>query len=147
MIDSMLSNPKSTSSIEEHEPFDPRLWEKAKDAAREEEDLIEEIATLRRKMPGIAVENAKGAWKEGLEDDEQTLQGAVERIRQRDAGDGIQEGGGMGVQRLDRIHDVESAWRRGITGLEGLKGNLSECVAKAERALRVEDYVLEKEKR
>ena len=143
MINSMLSNPNYTSSIEEHEPFDPRLWEKAKQAAREEEDLIEEIAALRRKVPGIAVENARSAWKRGLEEDESVLAQVVQEARKR----GLEEDRRIGVGTLERGDEVEAAWSRGVQGLEGLKGSLPETVAKAERAGRAEGYVLEKEKR
>ncbi|KAG0647169.1 hypothetical protein D0Z07_6990 [Hyphodiscus hymeniophilus] len=147
MIKTMLSNPTSTSSIEEHEPFETRLWERAKQAAQEEEELIEEIAGLRRNIPGVAVENAKAAWKGGLEDDERLLRGAVEGIKERDTGKGWEERGGLGVGGLDRAEAVEKSWEKGVKGLEGLKGSLPETVAKAERAGRAEGYMLRKEKR
>lgn len=148
MLDSMLSNSTSSNiTIEEHEPFDPRLWEKAKDLARQEEDLIEEIAALRRKMPGVAVENFRGAFKGGMEDDERVLAGAVEGIRERDTGAEWEWMGGMGDGVLERQEDVEAAWRRGVKGLEALKGSLPEFVAKAEKAGKAEAYVLSKEKR
>lgn len=141
----MLSqNPASSApvSIEEHEPFNPKLWERAKDLARQEEDLIEEIAALRRKRPALAVANAKEAWTKEGEDDEKALGEALEIARHRDA-----EMAGLGVGALERQEDVEAAWKRGVTGLEGLKGSLPEFVAKAERARRAEEYVLSKEKR
>jgi kinetochor protein Mis14/NSL1 len=143
MLDSMLTNSTyGNASIEEYEAFDPRLWEKAKDLARQEEDLIEEIAALRRKMPGVAVENVKLAYKGGVEDDERVLGGFVERVRER-----VREEAGLGVAGLERQGDVEGAWRRGVEGLESLKSNLPEMVAKAERARKAEAYVLEGEKR
>ena len=49
MIKSMLTTSDMTRSIEQHEPFNPKLWERAKELARQEEDLIEEIAALRAK--------------------------------------------------------------------------------------------------
>lgn len=143
----MLSNSTyGNASIEEHEPFDSRLWEKAKDLARQEEDLIEEIAALRRKMPVVAVENSKGAYKGGMDDDERVLDRAVEGFRERDTGRGWEERGGMGVGGLERGDDVEAGWRRGVKGLEGLQGSLPEMVAKAERAKKAEGYVLSREK-
>ncbi|KAJ8063539.1 hypothetical protein OCU04_007411 [Sclerotinia nivalis] len=38
---------------EEHEPFDGQLWEKAKALAIREEELVEQIAALRRNVPGL----------------------------------------------------------------------------------------------
>jgi kinetochor protein Mis14/NSL1 len=146
MLNSMLTNPSSTyqaQSIEEHEPFSSRLWEKAKEAARQEEDLIEEIAALRSKMPGVAVENFRDAWK--VEDDERVLREVVEGVKAEDMEElGV---GGMGVGTLERGESVEGAWNGAVKGLERLKGSLPECVAKVERAGRAERYVLEKEKR
>jgi kinetochor protein Mis14/NSL1 len=143
MLHSMLNNSTyGNESIEEHEPFDPRLWEKAKDLARQEEDLIEEIAALRRKMPGVAVENYRGVFKGGMEDDERVLNAVIEGVKERDTGIGWENRGGMGVGTLERRDDVEAGWRRGVKGLEGLKGSLPEMVAKAERARKAEDYVL-----
>ena len=128
--------------MEEYEPFDSRLWDKAKDLARQEEDLIEEIAALRKKMPAVAVENVRVAYKEGVEDDERVLGGFVERVRETDM-----EGVGLGFVELERQADVEGAWRRGVKGLETLKGSLPEMVAKAERARKAEAYVLDGERR
>ena len=141
MIDAMLMNSTygTISSIEQHEPFNPRLWERAKDLARQEEDLIEEIASLRRDVPGVVVENAKRVYKGGMEEDERVLGGRLEVVRERDG-----EGSGLGVGGLERGNEVEGAWRRGVQGLEGLKGSLPEMVAKAERARKAEEYVLSK---
>jgi kinetochor protein Mis14/NSL1 len=135
IVKAMLSNSTyGNASIEEHEPFDPRLWEKAKELARQEEDLIEEIATLRRKMPSVAVESVKSVYKESMEDDERMLNGVAERVKE--------ERGDLGLGELARREDVEAGWRRGIRGLEGLKGSLPEYVAKAERAAKAEEYVV-----
>lgn len=140
MIDGMMrKDGEAYPSIEEHEPFNALLWERAKEQARQEEDLIEEIASLRRKMPGVAIENHKAAFKGGMERDEKSLAMAFEGVNRRD--------GEVGIGALERQREVEEAWRRGVGGLEGLKGTLPEYVAKAERAGRAEAYVLSKEKR
>ena len=69
----MNSTSPAHHEIEEHEPFDTRRFEKAKTLAREEEELIEEIAALRRKVPGSVAENAKRTYKEGIESDDEQL--------------------------------------------------------------------------
>lgn len=134
----MLMASETTHSIEQHEPFNPRLWEKAKELARQEEDLIEEIAALRRKMPSIAVERAKNEFKEGIESDEKILKENLDAA-------GEKEGYKVdfGVGKLERQEDVEKAWERGVEGLGRLKKTMPEMVAKKEKAERVEQYVLQ----
>lgn len=150
MVASMLTSSSyhSTSVIEEHEPFDSRLWDKAKDYARQEEDLIEEIAALRRKMPGVAVEGAKKAYRDGMEADETTLKNWTERMIEQDGVNSRKDGTGvLGVGELERLGEVERTWTRGVSGLEGLQRTLPEVVAKGDRAKRAEDYVLTREKK
>lgn len=110
--------------------------EKAKDWARQEEDLIEEIAALRRTVPGVAATGLKQAYREVTEADE-----AEVRMR----GDGVKEQEGlmadMGVGQLERQADVEAAWKNGVDGLGRLRRTMPEMVAKKERAERAEDYV------
>jgi kinetochor protein Mis14/NSL1 len=137
LITSMLAASETTRSIEEHEPFNPKLWERAKELARQEEDLIEEIAALRRKMPGIAVEGAKSGFKEGMEMDEKVLSERLEAVKER-----VGSEGGLGVGRMERQEDVESAWERGVQGLGRLKRTIPEMVARKEKTERVEQYVL-----
>jgi kinetochor protein Mis14/NSL1 len=133
----MLTAPGNTRSIEEYEPFNPKLWERAKELARQEEDLIEEIAALRRKMPGVAVEGVKNAFKEGMEGDEKVLRERLEGVRKRESGSGL------GVGKMERQEEVERGWEKGVQGLGRLKRTMPEMVAKKERADRAEEYVLE----
>jgi kinetochor protein Mis14/NSL1 len=134
----MLTNPNYTASIEEHEPFDSRLWEKAKVQAREEEELIEEIAKLRRENPSRAVANYRESFKKESESDEEALRRAEAKP---------DEGMGVSVLGLERQDQVESSWAESVRGLERLKRELPEMVAKGERAERAEKYVLAPEKR
>jgi kinetochor protein Mis14/NSL1 len=138
LIRSMLMASETTHSIEQHEPFNPRLWDKAKDLARQEEDLIEEIAALRRKMPAIAVERAKNGFKEGIEADEKTLKEKLDAAGEKEG-----KKADLGVGKLERQEDVEKAWERGVEGLGRLKKTMPEMVAKKEKAERVEKYVLQ----
>lgn len=143
LLNAMLANDftDGSTSIEEHEPFNPRLWEKAKELARQEEDLIEEIAALRRKMPGVAAEQVKAVYKGGIEEDGRALESWVDEARKRDAGMGV------GVGPLERQDSVEGSWKKGVEGLERLRGSLPECVAKGERAQRAEAYVIAPERK
>lgn len=127
---------ETTRSIEQHEPFNPRLWERAKELARQEEDLVEEIAALRRKMPEVAVARAKSGFKEGVEADEKILKERLQAVQERD-----NKKPDLGVERLERQGDVEKAWDRAVDGLGKLKRTMPEMVAKKENAQRVEEYV------
>jgi kinetochor protein Mis14/NSL1 len=127
------------TSIEEHEPFNTKLFDRAKDLSRREEDLIEEIAALRRKIPGVAVENAKSAYQAGLESDETVLRGWEESVRE--------QGAELGVGMLERQEAVEGNWVKGVQGLERLKRTMPESVAKKERAERAENYVVARERK
>jgi kinetochor protein Mis14/NSL1 len=138
LIRSMLMASESTRSIEQHEPFNPRLWDKAKDLARQEEDLIEEIAALRRNMPAIAVERAKNGFKDGIEADEKILKQKLDAAEEKES-----KKADLGVGKLERQEDVEKAWERGVEGLGRLKKTMPEMVAKKEKAERVEKYVLQ----
>jgi kinetochor protein Mis14/NSL1 len=138
----LSSSAYGTTSIEEHEPFNPKLWERAKELAQQEEDLIEEIAAMRRSMPGVALENARAAWKGESENDERLLKSVLEGVNVHEELEEFQ-----GTEGLERQEEVEAAWRGAVKGLEGLKASLPEYVAKAERAGRAESYVLGKEKR
>ena len=143
MLSSTLGDAAYTNgTIEEHEPFNSKLFEKAKDLARQEEELVEEIARLRQDNPGIAVENAKGAYATGFERDEDALKREGERIK---LGEG--KGAKIGIGKLDRQEGVETNWRIGVQGLERLKRTMPETVAKKERAERAEVYVNAPERR
>jgi len=137
LLKSMLTSSTAEGrSIEEHEPFNAKLWEKAKDWARQEEDLIEEIAMLRRTIPSISVDGLKKSYKQGMESDETEILRREEVIKNRDAGTAE-----MMVGRLERQADVEANWKKGVDGLGRLRRTLPEMVAKKERADRAEDYV------
>jgi kinetochor protein Mis14/NSL1 len=129
LINNILMNSTSPShhEIEEHEPFNTRLFEKAKERAREEEELIEEIATLRRKIPHSVAETAKRIYKEGVEGDEEQLRRRAELAKE-------QEWAQMGLGSLERQEVVEASWNQGIKGLERLMKTMPEMVARKERA-------------
>ena len=139
MLSSILDNTTATTSIEEHEPFNTKLFDRAKDLSRKEEDLIEEIAALRRKMPSVAVDNAKATYQAGLESDEVALRGWEEGVKEH--------GADLGIGKLERQDAVEGNWMKGVHGLERLKRSMPESVAKKERAERAENYVIARERK
>ncbi|CCU75718.1 Mis14 domain protein [Blumeria hordei DH14] len=122
---------------EEHEPFDTRLLERAKDLARQEEDLVEEIAALRRLAPAQIFETVKSAYSQSLETDEQII-----RNLEQHAETSEQRPINLGIQALERQEMVEGDWARSVQGLKILMHSIPEMVAKKERAEMVEEYVL-----
>ena len=133
LINNILLNSTSPShyEIEEHEPFNTKLFEKAKDLARQEEELIEEIAALRRKIPGSVAENTKREYKEGIESDEEQLRRRGELVKEQTRAQ-------MDLGAFERQDGVESNWEKGIKGLERLMKTMPEMVARKERAERAE---------
>lgn len=145
LLDSILSsNPTSQNykEIEEHEPFNTKLFERAKDLARQEEDLIEEIAGMRRTVPAKVADGVKTTHKEGIETDDAFMNIVEDREMEKE-----KEGINLGIVKLDRQEDVEIDWKRSVKGLEGLMGSLPEVVARKERAEKAEEYVMKSEGR
>jgi kinetochor protein Mis14/NSL1 len=129
-----------TGIIEEHEPFNHKLFEKAKDNARQEEDLIEEIARLRRNVPGAVVEKNKKRFKEEVEADDENLK--VLAAKMDDAEKERRIGGSvLGIGKLERQDLVEQNWSQGVKGLERVLGGLPEVVARCDKATKAEEYV------
>jgi len=133
LIDNILVNSTSPlhHEIEEHEPFNTKMFERAKELARQEEELIEEIAALRRKIPVVVMENARRVYKEGMEEDEEQLKRREELLKETRSAQ-------MGLIALERQEAVEKNWENGIKGLERLMKTMPETVAKKERAERAE---------
>jgi kinetochor protein Mis14/NSL1 len=105
---------------------------------RKEEDLLEEIAALKREVPQQAAANWREALKSGIEMDEEALRKAA---RTEDA-----KGVWLDVQPLERQEEVERTWTKGVEGLERLKKDMPGKTAKMERAKRAAEYTLAEEK-
>ncbi|CAD6455138.1 21cb7979-2a6c-4235-a7b6-4a47cc493b45 [Sclerotinia trifoliorum] len=79
LLDSHLHSDINEDIIEEreeHEPFDGQLWEKAKALAIREEELVEQIAALRRNVPGTVVKR-ENAWRKAVEEEEGVIEGRL----------------------------------------------------------------------
>lgn len=126
-------------TLEEHEPFNTKSFAKIKDLATQEEDLIEEIARLRREMPHKILDGERTRWKNVEEKDE-------ERLRVVDE---LGEDGGKGIvlEKGERVEELEGRWEEGVKGLERMVAGLPESVAKKERAERAEAYVVGSDRR
>ncbi|PQE14371.1 kinetochore mis14 protein [Rutstroemia sp. NJR-2017a BBW] len=122
---------------EEHEPFDAGLWEKAKALAIREEELVEQVAALRRGVPGVVVKREVG-WKEVVEGEEKAVGGKIEEVGREDEESGVSLGKG---ESWERQGNVRKDWEKGVQGLEGLVRGLPEVGARKERAVKAEEYI------
>lgn len=99
---------------------------------QQEEALLLEVGRLRREAPAKAAEMRREALQKEIED---VL---------RDINDGGDEGGDveLGVEKLERMEDVEASYKRGVQGLVRLKTELPATAARMEQAKRAGEYVL-----
>ncbi|KAK4218413.1 putative kinetochore protein [Rhypophila decipiens] len=85
------SNRNSSSSLmkneqiilepeEQYEPFDARKRQRVEELAREEEDLLRSIASLKQRVPAITAQNWAKATKEAIVEDEKLLEVARDKV-------------------------------------------------------------------
>ncbi|RKF72920.1 putative kinetochore protein [Golovinomyces cichoracearum] len=140
-LDTIIKSKVNTTAteIEEYEPFDSRLFQKAQKLAHQEEDLIEEIATLRRTIPRQLITSTKAEFKDSLEKDESLLKSLEDHLKTSQT-----TSANLGLVALERQDAIERDWNKGVQGLGALMRSLPEMVAKKSRADEVEKYVTQK---
>ncbi|KAI4594206.1 hypothetical protein KJ359_008481 [Pestalotiopsis sp. 9143b] len=128
-------------------PFDPRLRARVEDLTREEEDLLRDIAALKKSVPAATAAAHAEALKAGLKQDEEALE--VAKTKSSAAADGVDAereraagGGGLYLDKLERQEDVELAYGRAVQGLTRLKREMPAVVARMERARAAGSYVV-----
>lgn len=155
----------------QYEPYDARKRARVEELARQEEDLMREIAALKRKMPGAAAQGYNQTFWEGVQKDEVALAAAREKALQQfgvagreaeddpaagpGAGeDGDGEGDGSSHKRnktvllngvsgpLDRQAQVQETYAGVVDTLGRLKREMPATVAKMERARVAGEYVI-----
>ncbi|KHJ31577.1 putative kinetochore protein [Erysiphe necator] len=137
-LDAMTTATTTASEIEEYEPFNTHLFQQAQKLAQEEEDLIEEIAMLRRTMPAKIVKSVKTEFKEGLEADEATLTTALKEYVECsvDVTPTI-----LNITALESQETMEKDWNKSVQVLGSLMRLIPEMVAKKVRTEEVEKYL------
>lgn len=127
-------------------PFNARLRARVEELTREEEDLLRDIAALKKSVPGAAASAYGEAFRESLKRDEEALSAAKERsasgTNDPATGGSGKEGGGLDLDRLERQEDVERAYGRAVEGLARLKRDMPAVVARMERARGAGSYVV-----
>ncbi|KAK8012795.1 hypothetical protein PG991_010170 [Apiospora marii] len=148
-------------------PFDARKRARVEELTREEEDLLRDIAHLKKTVPGAAaaawvtgVQAGIKADEEALEalksadeqaqataaadatgDETQQQQQQHQKKRKRKQKDGAEEVG-LRVEGLERQAEVERQYAEAVAGLERLKKEMPSIVAKMERARGAGGYVV-----
>lgn len=149
----------------QYEAFDARRRARVEELAREEEDLMREIAALKRRVPAAAAKGfAEGFW-EGVAADEEALGRAREvaaaegsRAGQEEGGDGQEEEEEKeegveksskaakamldGIGPLERQAGVEAGYGGVVEALGRMKREMPATVAKMERARVAGEYVV-----
>lgn len=132
------------NTIIQFEPFDARKRARVEELAREEEDLMREIATLKKAVPAATARQYAETFWEGLQGD----QDAFEAANKADSvGEGEDKKGGAlvlleGLGQMERRDEVEREYRGVVATLGRLKREMPATVARMERARVAGEYVV-----
>lgn len=118
-----------------YEPFDTRKRQRVADLITQEEKLLEDVAALKRSVPGAAAAAQAEVLKSGLKRDDELLEARRTLVTQ-----GVEVE--LGVGELERQGGVEDGFRRAVDGLGRLKRDMPAVVAKMERARVAGEYVV-----
>ncbi|KAK2607994.1 hypothetical protein N8I77_006632 [Diaporthe amygdali] len=140
----------------QYEAFDARRRARVEELAREEEDLMREIAALKRRVPAAAAKTyADGFW-EGVRVDEEALAKALEAAaaaaaalpggQDQEEDEEDRKNGSKtildGIGPLERQAGVEASYEGVVETLGRLKREMPATVAKMERARVAGEYVV-----
>ena len=117
--------------------MDTRLAERIRVLEEQKEKLTEKVADLRRAGPEKAAALFKERWTAEEAAFETQMQGIEERGEQDTKGE-------VDLAELKRWNEVQGTWEKGTEGLVRLKTDLTETVARLERAKGVVEYLNER---
>ncbi|KAI1136529.1 hypothetical protein F5Y05DRAFT_415300 [Hypoxylon sp. FL0543] len=128
---------------ETYEPFDARKRARVEELTREEEDLLRDIAALKKSVPQAAAAAWADAARRSVAEDEQALAAVNERTLKTAEGLGV-EGALLGDvgKGLERQDEVEGSYGDAVRELERLKREMPSVVARMERARSAGEYVV-----
>ncbi|GAW13644.1 hypothetical protein ANO14919_030310 [Xylariales sp. No.14919] len=141
------ANPLASSEPEEvFEPFDARKRARVEALTTEEEDLLRDIAHLKKSVPGTVA----GAWAEaarkGVKDDEEALErvnlAAAQFGKLTTSDPSAGDGSVLAITPLEHQDDVETSFGDAVRGLGRLKKEMPAVVARMERARKAGEYVI-----
>lgn len=119
--------------IAEFEPLDAKLAEKIRALEAEKERLTLKVTGLRRDAPAKAAENFMQDWAVS----EQAFHNAVSAARREQEAQNMD----LDVGKFERWDEVQCVYEKSMDGLVKLKTDLTESVAKLERAKTVAAYI------
>ncbi|KAI1752994.1 hypothetical protein F4782DRAFT_499400 [Xylaria castorea] len=150
----------SSEPEEVFEPFDARKRARVEALTAEEEDLLRDIAQLKKSVPGAVAGYWAEAARKGIKDDEEALEKANAAALSQFQGkttaappsgtaggddDDSAAGPGSGllvINPLERQDDVERGFEDAVRGLGRLKMEMPAVVARMERARKAGQYVV-----
>lgn len=139
----LSGDPSSAPQQQEevYEPFDARKRARVEELTREEEDLLRDIAALKKSVPQAAAAAWAEAARKSVAEDEQALAAVNERTTK--SSEGV-EGGLLRdvAQELERQDEVESSYGDAVRELGRLKREMPSVVARMERARSAGEYVV-----
>ncbi|KAF4508607.1 hypothetical protein G6O67_004963 [Ophiocordyceps sinensis] len=128
-IRSSSSAAAATSPSTVYEPYDARKRRRAADLIAAEEKLLEEVAALKRSVPGAAAATHAARFRDATAHDHALVE---QRIAHEAAAAAAHAA--MSVPGLERQHGVEAGFRGAVDALGRLKRDMPAVVAKMERA-------------
>ncbi|KAI0103266.1 hypothetical protein GGR51DRAFT_251745 [Nemania sp. FL0031] len=149
------SNPLASSEPEEvFEPFDTRKRARVEALTAEEEDLLRDIAQLKKSVPAAAA----GAWAEAarksIKDDEE----ALDKVNNNNNSNNSSTAAGttttgessangdddsrLAIAPLQRQDEIETGFENAVRGLGRVKKEMPAVVARMERARKAGEYVV-----
>ncbi|KAI1808569.1 hypothetical protein F4811DRAFT_499835 [Daldinia bambusicola] len=136
------SDPQQPEEV--FEPFDARKRARLEELTREEEDLLRDIAALKKSVPHAAAASWAEASRRSVADDEQALAAVNERaVAAAGSGEPLLGDSSSDLAKgLPRQDDIESGYEDAVKGLGRLKREMPSVVARMERARGAGEYVI-----
>ncbi|KAK2003978.1 hypothetical protein LX36DRAFT_650432 [Colletotrichum falcatum] len=134
----LFTNP-SDEPEESYEPWDARLRQRVEDLAREEEDLLNEIAALKKSVPGAVAASATHDFKSAAAADEAALE-AAKKAKEDEARE--IEAEALPLEEMERRDGIKEAFSGAVGALGQLKKEMPATVAKMERARVAGEYTV-----
>ena len=123
-----------------YEPFDAERRQRVADLITQEEKLLEEVAALKRSVPGQAAAEAASRVGDAIRRDEDLLQAREARVLAQAREEG---GAALAVDGAQRQQSVEEGFAAAVGALGRLKRDMPAVVARMERARVAGEYVVE----
>ncbi|UQC81056.1 uncharacterized protein CLUP02_06542 [Colletotrichum lupini] len=135
----LSNNTPSDEPEEAYEPWDARLRQRVEDLAREEEDLLNEIAALKKSVPGAIATATTNEFRAAAAADEAAFE-AVKKAKEDEARE--MEAEVLPLEAMERRGEVKEAFGGAVGGLGRLKKTMPATVAKMERARVAGEYTV-----